>query len=245
MGMSSRLIRTPLISNAISWIAARYIRLVWFTGRWEIENEGIVADYVSSGKPAIGCFWHGRMLMIPNLWNYDAPVNILISQHRDGRLISQALSFLNIGTISGSTSRGGGGALIGIVRALKRGEYIGITPDGPRGPRMRVATGAAAAARLSGAALIPITFSAKWRIVASSWDRMIIPLPFTRGVVRIGTPITVSPDFEKAELEQASLALEDSLIRMTNALDTELGVETVHPAERDERAKRRVGNQAR
>lgn len=241
MGMSSRLIRNPVVSTTISWVAAKYIRLVWITGRWQVENDDVIAGFIESGKPAIGCFWHGRMLMIPNMWRYDAPVSILISQHRDGRLISRALSFLNIGTIAGSTSRGGGGALVSIVRALKRGEYIGITPDGPRGPRMRVARGAAAAARLSGAPLIPITFSAKWRIVASSWDRMVVPLPFTRGIVRIGAPISVPPEAEKTGLEQATRTLEETLVRMTNELDAELGVETVHPAERGERSKRRGG----
>tara|TARA_R110000787_G_scaffold203620_1_gene314070 strand:+ start:352 stop:1068 length:717 start_codon:yes stop_codon:yes gene_type:complete len=230
--------RISAVSAAMSWLAARYIRLVWATGRWRIDDGHRMGDLVAGKTPAIACFWHGRMLMMPNAWRYDAPISILISQHRDGRLISNALAFLDIGTIAGSTSRGGGSALIGIVRTLKRGGYIGITPDGPRGPRMRVARGAAMAARLTGAPLVPVTFAAKWRIVASSWDRMVIPLPFTRGIVRMGEPIAVPPDTDKAGLDLASRRLEEVLIRMTNEIDAELGVETVHPAPEGERPGR-------
>jgi lysophospholipid acyltransferase (LPLAT)-like uncharacterized protein len=231
MAAARRILRHPVASATLSWLVAKYIRLVWRTGRWRVENEDIPKKLIAEGRPFIACFWHGRMLMIPNAWNYDARINILISQHRDGLFISRTLEYLGVGTISGSSSRGGGGALIGMVHALKRGEYVGITPDGPRGPRMRVAPGAAAAARLSGAVLLPVSYSAARRRVLSSWDRFVVPLPFSRGVVRIGSPIAVPRDADEAELERARRALESVLISLTNALDTELGVTQIEPAE--------------
>ena len=167
--------------------------------------------------------------MIPNAWTYDAPISILISQHRDGVFISRTLQHLGVGTISGSSSRGGGGALIAMVRALKRGEYIGITPDGPRGPRMRVAPGAVTAARLSGARLLPVSFAASRCRMLSSWDRFVLPYPFSRGVVRIGTPIPVSPDADDFECESIRSQLEQALIDLTTTLDSELGLEPVSP----------------
>lgn len=225
-----RLIRNSTVGALLSWIAARYIRLVWLTGRWRIENAVVVDRLIAEKRPFIACFWHGRMLMIPNAWKYDARISILISQHRDGVFISRTLDHLGVGTIAGSSSRGGGGALVAMVRALKRGEYIGITPDGPRGPRMRAAPGAAAAARLSGAVLLPVSYSATRRKVLSSWDRFVLPFPFTRGIVRIGQPIEVLPDADDVALEQARSRLETELISLTDALDTELGVELVEPA---------------
>ena len=233
MAAASRLMRRPAVSKALSWLAARYIRLVWITGRWRIENADIADRMIADGTPFIACFWHGRMLMIPNAWKYDSRMSILISHHRDGVFISRTLAHLGIGTIAGSSSRGGGGALVSMVRALKRGEYMGITPDGPRGPRMRAAPGAAAAARLSGAVLLPVSYSASCRRVLSSWDRFVVPFPFTRGIVRIGQPIEVARNADEDALERARHRLETELISLTDALDTELGVDRIAPAAAD------------
>lgn len=230
MAAASRLMRRPAVSAILSWFAAGYIRLVWITGRWRIENAEIADRMVADGTPFIACFWHGRMLMIPNAWRYDARMSILISHHRDGVFISRTLAHLGIGTIAGSSSRGGAGALAGMVRALKRGEYMGITPDGPRGPRMRAAAGAAAAARLSGATLLPVSYSAARRRVLNSWDRFVVPLPFSRGIVRIGTPIEVPRDADEKRLDVARRELEDALTALTMELDAELGVDPVDPA---------------
>lgn len=233
MAVARRFVRHPAVSAALSWLAARYIRLVWLTGRWRIENAATAEKLIADGRPFIACFWHGRMLMIPNAWKYDAPISILISHHRDGVFISRTLGHLGVGTIAGSSSRGGASALAGMVRALKRGEYMGITPDGPRGPRMRAAPGAAAAARLSGAVLLPVSYSASCRRVLSSWDRFVVPFPFTRGIVRIGQPIEVARDADEDALERARHRLETELISLTDALDTELGVDRIAPAAAD------------
>jgi lysophospholipid acyltransferase (LPLAT)-like uncharacterized protein len=230
MAAASRLMRRPAVSAVLSWLAARYIQLVWATGKWRIDNIDIADRLVADGTPFIACFWHGRMLMIPNAWKYDAKMSILISHHRDGVFISRTLAHLGIGTIAGSTSRGGAGALVAMVRSLKRGEYLGITPDGPRGPRMRAAPGAAAAARLSGAVLLPVSYGAARRRVLGSWDRFVVPLPFSRGIVRLGKPIEVPQDADETALEVIRLKLENDLITLTTALDRELGVVPVEPA---------------
>ena len=88
----------------------------------------------------------------------------------------------------------------------------------------------AAAARLSGAVLLPVSYSATRRKVLSSWDRLIVPLPFTRGIVRVGQPIGVAPDADEAELERIRQHLEARMIALTDALDTELGVDRIEPA---------------
>ena len=229
MSLLRKLARRPKVGATLSWLAAKYIRLVWCAGNWKVENQEVPAALVADKKPFIACFWHGRMLMIPNAWVYDVPMSILISQHRDGVLISQTLQHLKVGTIAGSSSRGGSGALISIVRALRRGEYIGITPDGPRGPRMRVSAGAISAAKLTGALILPITFAASRSRVFSSWDRFMLPFPFGRGVVRIGHPIEVPRDADKKRTEQIRKELERVLNDLTTTLDAEMGREPVLP----------------
>ena len=231
MSAIRRIAQRPLVTAALSWLAARYLRFVWNTGRWTVENQKVATSMVAEGKPFIACFWHGRMLMIPNAWVYKAPVSILISHHRDGVFISRTLGHLGVGTIAGSSSRGGGSALIAMVRALKRGEYIGITPDGPRGPRMRVAPGAIFAAKLSGAALLPVTFAASRHRVFLSWDRFVLPFPFTRGVIRVGDPIEVPCQTDEIRAEEIRQNLEQVLIDLTMTLDSELGHEPVLPEE--------------
>lgn len=229
MPSTRNLMRKPAVRNALSWIAARYIRLVWITGRWEVRNSASVAGLIADGTPVIACFWHGRMLMMANMWPYDRPMAVLISRHRDGQFISRTLEWLRIGTISGSSSRGGGNALVAMVHALRDGTCIAITPDGPRGPRMRVAPGAAIAAKLSGAVLLPVSYSARWRIVSGSWDRMLVPLPFTRGIVAIGEPIRVLRDADDDETARIRQTLETELNALSDALDAELGVDRIAP----------------
>ncbi len=227
----SRLIRRPAVQEALTRIAAAYIRLVWRTGRWSVRNPSAITDLIDRGQPFIACFWHGRMLMMPNLWPGTATMNVLISRHRDGLFISRTMEHLGLGTIAGSSSKGGAGALMAMVRVLRRGEYVGITPDGPRGPRMRVAPGAAAAARLSGAYLLPMCYSARWRIVSGSWDRMVIPLPFTRGIIAVGTPIIVPESADTVETERFRLRLESEMIALTRSLDETIGVAPISPEE--------------
>lgn len=230
MAAARNLMRSPAAGAVLSWLAANYIRLVWITGRWRVENTETVKRMVDAGQPFIACFWHGRMLMLPCAWRHKPRLSVLISQHRDGLLISRAIRNLGLGTIAGSSSRGGAGALAAMVRTLKRGEYVGITPDGPRGPRMHAAPGAVAAARLSGALLLPMSYSASRCRILSSWDRFMVPLPFTRGIIRMGEPIAVPRDADADTVEQVRRRLEQDLVALTAALDTELGVEKVEPA---------------
>ena len=230
MAFIRRLVQSPMVSSFLSWLTACYIRFIWHSGRWHIENDEIPRHLIDTGKPFVACFWHGRMLMIPNAWRYQASMRILISQHRDGVFISQTLRHLGVGTIRGSSTRGGRGALIAIVNALKQGGYVGITPDGPTGPRMRVAPGTITAAKLSGAALLPVSYGAAHRKILATWDRFLLPMPFSKGVIRIGTPILISPDATATEVEAARNNLELELIALTDAIDIDLGVTPVEPA---------------
>jgi lysophospholipid acyltransferase (LPLAT)-like uncharacterized protein len=117
-----------------------------------------------------------------------------------------------------------------MLKALKAHEYVGITPDGPRGPRMRATDGIVTVARVSGVPIIPCSYSARWRSVLGTWDRFVIPLPFTRGVIVWGEPIHIERDADAAQLNSARLAVEAGLNAVTNQADSAMGVETVEPA---------------
>jgi hypothetical protein len=212
------------------WLTARYIRLLRLTGRWSIEGSDIPERLVAEGRPFIVAFWHGRLLMMPEAWRFSPRFNMVISQHPDGQLIARTVKYLGIDTIAGSTTRGGGAVLRAMLRALGEGQCVGITPDGPRGPRMRAGPGIVQVARLSGAPIVPLGYSAAPCRLLESWDRLMVPLPFGRGVIRWGEPIAVPRDADAAAVAAAAAAVETALNGLTRTLDDSLGVPAVEPA---------------
>jgi lysophospholipid acyltransferase (LPLAT)-like uncharacterized protein len=157
-------------------------------------------------------------------------MSMVISQHQDGQLISRAVAPLGINTLTGSTSRGGAAVLRAMVRALKDGECVGVTPDGPRGPRMRANPGIIHAARMAGVPILPLAYSAAPSHLARSWDRFMVPLPFCRGIVRWGEPIDVPADANAETVARLASLLEERLTALTMELDRRIGIEAVEPA---------------
>lgn len=221
--------RNMAIRGFLCWAASLYVRLTYATTRWQVrENDQIVA-LLAANRPIIPAFWHSRLLMSPMRWRHDRRLRVLISTHRDGELIARTVGHLGIGTVRGSTTRGGVAALREMVMALKVGDSVGITPDGPRGPRMRVHPGIIALASLSGVPLAPVTYSASHCRFLNSWDRFVLALPFGRGVFLWGMPITVARDADAAAREAARLELERQLNALTAEADRMMGHVPIEP----------------
>jgi lysophospholipid acyltransferase (LPLAT)-like uncharacterized protein len=231
MGLLKALSRSDAVRRPLCWVGAQYIRLVRITGRWDAVGAELPAQFWDGGKPFILAFWHGRILMMPYCWRRSQPIRMLISTHRDGQIIARTVSHFGIETVAGSSSKGGSAALRSMLKSLKDGVCVGITPDGPRGPRMRASEGIVQVARLSGATVIPCTFSAASRKVLGSWDRFILARPFSRGVFVWGAPITVSRDADAAAQEAARLAIERALNAITEDADARMGHAPLQPAE--------------
>lgn len=229
MDAVKRVARSRAAETVAAWLAAQLIRLVRLTGRWRIHGSEPLAERLARDEPVIGCFWHGRLMMMPYLWPRGPRVSVLISHHRDGRLIARAMRHLGIGTVAGSSSRGALSATRQMLSLLQAGESVAITPDGPRGPCMRVAPGVIRLAALSGAPILPAAYSCRRRRMLSSWDRFIIPLPFSQGVYVIGEPLTVPGDADEATLEQARGELEDRLNTITAEADRLTGHTPIAP----------------
>lgn len=214
-------------------VAANYMRLVWLTGRWTVVREHIPRAFWTEKKPMIAVFWHGRMMMMSLGWPvpHPMPFHMLISQHRDGVLIAGTIAHFGLKTVVGSKTRGGTAALRDMIKILKDGGCVGITPDGPRGPRMRAADGVVRLAQMTGLPVVPATFGARWRKVLGSWDRFVIPWPFTRGYMVWGEPIQVPRDADAEAVEALRRRVEDGLNAITAEADALCGVETIPPAE--------------
>jgi hypothetical protein len=220
-----------------SWLVTQYVRLAWATGRWRVEGAQEQIALWDKGQPFILAFWHGRILMMPKSWRTGVKIHMLISRHRDGELITRAVKPFGIDTIRGSAAKpgkeadkGGLAALREILRALKQGECIGITPDGPRGPRMRATDGVVTIARLSGAPIVPAVWSARRRWMLNSWDRFLVPGLFTTGVILWGAPIHVPRDANTDALAALRLQVENAMNDLAAQADRLAGAETVAPA---------------
>ncbi len=208
---------------ALCWAAAQYVRLVHSTGRWRTLRGEIPARVWEKREPFIVAFWHGRLLMLPRVWPRGHPMNVLISHNRDGELIARTIGHLGMGTVRGSTAKGGAGATRAIIRLLARGEYVAVAPDGPHGPRRKVSGGVVSLARLSGAPIIPCTYAISRGLELDSWDRFVVPAPFARGVFMWGEPITVARDAGEDVQDHARQAVEDSLNALTDEADRMCG----------------------
>ncbi|MDA0704968.1 MAG: lysophospholipid acyltransferase family protein, partial [Proteobacteria bacterium] len=160
--------RKPPVRRAIAALVAGYIRLVHATSRWTMLGEEHVRACRAENAPFLFCFWHGRMAMLPPAWPDRRPVRMLISRHADGLLIAEVIRRFGIGTVAGSSTKGRVAAVREILRQIESGVCIGITPDGPRGPRMRAQPGAIALAKRSGAPILPAAYSVRRRKVLGS-----------------------------------------------------------------------------
>jgi lysophospholipid acyltransferase (LPLAT)-like uncharacterized protein len=183
-------------------LGKRVLTALAVTWRFRVVNEDSLQALRASGEPFIYSLWHGHLL--PLLWHHrGSNVAILISEHRDGELIARTAQWLGYRLIRGSTTRGAERALLSLVRELKDGRQVAVTPDGPRGPARTFAPGALIAAQRSGAAILPVAAAADraWRL--KSWDRFIIPKPFARVTVAYGQATTIDAPSARAAANDA------------------------------------------
>ena len=230
MRLDKRILRSNAVQSVLCLLAANYIRFVYLTSRWRVVGGDIPKRFWDEDKMFLLCFWHGRLMMMPYCWDMSKPVHMMISMHRDGRLLSDTVAHLGIKTIVGSTSKGGAAALRTMVKTVKAGDYVGLTPDGPRGPRMRAQEGIITIARLAKVPIIPIGYASSRAKVFGSWDRFVAALPFGRGVFVWGEPIEVPHTTDKNELEKARQNVEDSLNAVSAEADRLCGLPAIEPA---------------
>lgn len=216
-----RLLKQGWMISTLGFIASLYIRFVFLTVRWDWRGFKEIQGFWQKGF--IMTFWHNRLMLMPLSWKGESPCHMLISNHSDGILISKAVNHFGIKTISGSTSHGGVKALKTLIKLLKEDKQVGITPDGPRGPRFEVSPGTVQLAMLSGKPVIPFCISISRRKIVSSWDRFMIPLPFARGIITAGKPLYPPQERSGESLEAFRLLIEKTMLRQASQSDAELG----------------------
>jgi lysophospholipid acyltransferase (LPLAT)-like uncharacterized protein len=186
-----------------------FIKIV---GRHHLEN------LIKKNVPFIYVLWHGRIL-IPIYIHRNKGITPMVSLHADGEMIAQTLHKLGYRTVRGSSTREGKKAFHDMVDVLNQAGVGAMIPDGPRGPRHYLKPGTLFIAQQTGAYLIPTTYSSKKRITFNSWDRFIVPLPFSKSIMIYESPIYVPNDLSQQQLEQLRVKFEQEMIQLEKKAD--------------------------
>ncbi len=198
------LFRSAAVQATLAWILAAYLKFCIVTTRWRSENRAVAEAVWDAKGPVIVCFWHARISISPACWPLDRAQEprALISLSPDGEFIAQAVSRLGFPAIRGSSTKksapdkvkGGATAFRDVLKWLRAGNGIAITPDGPRGPAQTMAEGAVMLARVSRAPVLLVGLASRPARRLATWDRALLPLPFGRGAIVWDGPIKVDPD---------------------------------------------------
>jgi len=196
---------------------------VWFaTCRIKIRDDGSLLQYAQTGNAAIGAFWHYSILFLFYHFRMFRTA-AMVSASKDGEYIARLLLLMGSIPVRGSSHRGGVKALIEMIDLLRQGHNGAIVADGSQGPARQAQPGCILMASKSGLPVFPVVFAAKHVLIFNSWDRTVIPLPFTTIVVRIGEPLRVEPGIEADQVEEYRLELEQRLNRLYEAAWHEVG----------------------
>ena len=214
--MGLKTLKKKLVVRLGPWGAYWAIKILSWTMRFEEIHPEIPKGFWEKGIPAIGAFWHGRLLILPIAYK-GKKLSFLVSPHRDGQVVGKALKRFGFHAILGSTTRKGFSAFKQMVKA--HGSDIAIVPDGPRGPRRQVQIGAIELAKLTGRAVIPISFGASKGKIFNTWDKFFLPFPFSKGVFIWGEPIYIDQNGGRNHLEEKRVLLEKRLNELTEMAD--------------------------
>ena len=206
-----RLLKSPAMQWLLALIISLWLRLVYLTSRKTKIIPPAAAAMMRGVQPGIFCFWHGSMILHPLVIPAGRAMRVLISHHRDGALITAVMRFFDIGTVRGSSRKGGDQALRELFAVLANGDNISITPDGPKGPAYVAQHGAAYTAQKTGLKVIPICFSSSRAKRFKSWDGFLLPRPFGHVVFVVGEPLSFAP-------EEPVEAASERLTRVMNAV---------------------------
>jgi lysophospholipid acyltransferase (LPLAT)-like uncharacterized protein len=217
-----------LLLNVAPTIAHAYIRLLHATMRIDSRGEEVLDAARADPGRYILCFWHSRFVLMP--YCYPGPrIVVLSSNHRDAEALVRILRKFGIEQARGSTSSGALTGMRQILRKVEDGCDVGLTPDGPKGPRRRVQPGVVAVARFTGLPIVPVTFSAAPARRLRTWDGTLLPKFFSKGLFVYGEPIVVPREADADEQERRRRHLEAELDRITDLADDAMGIPREDP----------------
>ena len=215
-----------LLAGLVEALAPRlaylYIRVLRASMRFESHNDAVLERVKQQPGQYIMVFWHSRWAMMRFAHPFEK-LAVLASRHRDAEMLVHVLERLNVVMARGSSTRGGMAGMREMLRRVRDGYDLAITPDGPRGPRRRIKDGVLAAAKITGIPIVAVGFGASRGRRIRSWDRTLLPYPFGRGVFVYAEPMFVPADVKDEQMERMRAELERTLDRVTDEADRAAG----------------------
>jgi lysophospholipid acyltransferase (LPLAT)-like uncharacterized protein len=206
----------------VSWIVPPVLALIGCTLRMTISREEGAVDGPDDIYPGIFVFWHRCVL--PAAWLFRGRrVGVMTSQSLDGEFIARVIRRFGFVPVRGSSTRGGSRALLEMNRILSDGGAVAFTIDGPRGPRYVAKKGPVLLARTSGVAITVFYLAVERAWVLNTWDRLMIPKPFSRILARGARKLYVPPDADEAEMDQYHAEMQAVLERVTEFAEAQFG----------------------
>jgi len=209
-----------LYKQVLPYIFFVILYLIGKTLRIQIINRDVESRLEKQGKAIIYTFWHGRMLYFPYLYRFSNKSTILTSPSEDGEIVARTAKIFGFSSIRGSSFKRGGPALLKMTRSIKEGKAVTMVADGSRGPLYKVQEGIINLAYLTGAPILPVVYGVKNKIQLKTWDRFIIPLPFSKIKVMYGDPVYVDKKTEEKKSKSKLEELEKKLKEITQAVDS-------------------------
>jgi len=199
MKIRKKIIKNFFIQNILVLLAILYIQFVKFTSKIRIENNNYPNKYWKDEKPFILAFWHSQLMMVSFSWSYKKKINILASGHSDGRFGAKVGNFFKLNNIQ-TSNKNKNLSLRPVFQLLKSRQYIGITPDGPRGPKEKVPEGIIKIAKSSNVPIIPLGYWSSRNFTLRSWDSFLITLPFSKCNFVWGEAIKIPKNLKDNEI---------------------------------------------
>ena len=200
--------RTLLNNRGLVWLVGSllnaYGQLFLMTSRLRIQAHPEVERLVREQRvPVIYALWHSHVFFVPLFRTYERrTVSVLLSAHRDAQIVGVAARLRGIRLVFGSSTRGGAKAYLQLLAVLKGGESVVMTPDGPKGPAEQAKSGVIHLAQQSGCAIVPVALGCSRLHRLKSWDRSLLPLPFSKAVFELGKPMYCPSEAPLAPLQQ-------------------------------------------
>tara|TARA_B100000686_G_C16312190_1_gene723915 strand:+ start:22 stop:690 length:669 start_codon:yes stop_codon:yes gene_type:complete len=210
MKIKKKILKNYIIQNLLASILAIYIYFVRSTSIFIVENEKIPKKYWETNKPFIMTFWHSQLMMISFAWKYKKRINILASGHSDGRFGSIVGKYFHLNNIP-TYDKNKRISLKPIFELIKNNNFIGITPDGPRGPKEQVTEGIIKIAKKTKIPIIPIGFWSSKNIKLSSWDSFLVTLPFSKCSFVWNDPLIIPENLNDNQIKKYQKILESEI----------------------------------
>jgi lysophospholipid acyltransferase (LPLAT)-like uncharacterized protein len=209
-GLKDYSVKERLLIRLADWAFYLLINFIGKTVKFEIEGSEHYETIERAGKLPIICFWHNR-IFLGTYFHRNRRIVVITSQSFDGEYIARFIQRFGYGAVRGSSTRGGVGALVEMIRLMKNGLATGFTIDGPKGPRYIAKSGACLLAKKTGNPILPLSVETEKFWTINSWDKLQIPKPFTRARVFYAEPLFVPRDASDEEIEERRDELQNKL----------------------------------